>query len=46
VKLLGRAAIEAVQFSDDPEPDYLDVYAHELPYDDAPGSQQDAIYLK
>ena len=31
----GREAIEAVQFDDDPAPDYFDVAPHELPYSDA-----------
>jgi hypothetical protein len=34
--LLGRATIEAVQFTGDPEPDYIGVHPHELPYDEAP----------
>ena len=32
--LLGRTTIEAVQFTDDPEPDYVGVHPNELPYDD------------
>ena len=32
--LAGKTTIEAVQFTDDPEPDYVDVYPHELPYDE------------
>jgi hypothetical protein len=32
--LLGRATIEAVKFTDDPEPDYVGVQPNELPYDD------------
>ncbi|HWW00469.1 MAG TPA: hypothetical protein VNZ64_12285 [Candidatus Acidoferrum sp.] len=32
--LLGRATIEAVQFTDDPEPDYVGVHPNELPYDE------------
>ena len=32
--LLGRATIEAVQFTDDPAPDYVGVQPHELPYDE------------
>ena len=31
----GRESIDAVQFDVDPEPDYLDVAPHELPYPDA-----------
>lgn len=34
--LLGRATIRAVQFKDDPEPDYVGVRPDALPYDDAP----------
>jgi hypothetical protein len=34
--LLGRATIEAVQFTDDPEPDYVGVHPNELPYHEAP----------
>lgn len=34
--LLGRATIEAVQFTEDPEPDYIGVHPNELPYDEAP----------
>ena len=30
----GREAIEAVQFTDDPEPDYIGVDLDSLPYDD------------
>ena len=30
--LEGRETIEAVKFSEDPEPDYEDVYPDELPY--------------
>lgn len=37
--LLGRATIEAVQFTDDPEPDYVGVHPHELPYDEAPSDK-------
>ena len=33
--LLGRASIEAVQFSTDPEPDYVGVQPDKLPYDEA-----------
>ena len=33
--LLGRATIEAVKFTDDPEPDYIGVQPNELPYDDS-----------
>jgi len=33
--LLGRTTIEAVQFTDDPAPDYIDVHPKELPYDTA-----------
>ena len=32
--LLGRATIEAVQFTDDPEPDYVGVRPNQLPYDE------------
>ena len=32
--LAGQTAIEAVQFTTDPEPDYVDVYPHELPYEE------------
>jgi hypothetical protein len=37
--LLGQATIEAVQFTGDPEPDYIGVHPHELPYDEAPGDE-------
>lgn len=30
--LEGRDTIEAVQFTEDPAPDYVDVYPDELPY--------------
>ena len=33
--LLGRTTIEAVQFTDDPAPDYIDVHPSKLPYDKA-----------
>jgi len=33
--LLRRTTIEAVQFTDDPDPDYIDVHSKELPYDKA-----------
>jgi len=33
--LLGRTTIEAVQFTDDPAPDYIDVHPKELPYETA-----------
>ena len=33
--LLGRTTIKAVQFTDDPAPDYIDVHPKELPYDKA-----------
>jgi hypothetical protein len=33
--LQGRASIQAVQFADDPEPDYVDVHPNELPYEEA-----------
>jgi hypothetical protein len=32
--LLGRATIEAVQFADDPAPDYVGVHPDQLPYDE------------
>ena len=32
--LTGKTAIEAVQFTNDPEPDYVNVYPHELPYEE------------
>jgi len=32
--LLGRATIEAVQFEEDPAPDYVGVRPSELPYDE------------
>jgi hypothetical protein len=32
--LLGRATIEAVQFTDDPDPDYVGVPPNQLPYDE------------
>lgn len=32
--LLGRTTIEAVQFPDDPKPDYVNVNPDELPYDE------------
>lgn len=35
--LLGRPAIEAVQFVNDPEPDFIGVHPDELPYDEEPG---------
>ena len=31
--LLGRTTIEAVRFTDDPEPDYVGVQPNDLPYD-------------
>jgi hypothetical protein len=34
--LLGRATIEAVQFTDDPDPDYIGVEPKQLPYDEGP----------
>lgn len=34
--LMGRSTIEAVQFSMDPEPDYIGVHPDELPYDEVP----------
>jgi len=34
--LLGRSSIEAVQFTHDPEPDYIGVHPDDLPYDEAP----------
>ena len=34
--LLGRATIEAVQFANDPEPDYVGRSPDELSYDEAP----------
>jgi len=33
--LLGRSSIEAVQFTDDPKPDYIGVHPDKLPYDEA-----------
>ena len=30
--LLGHNTVKAVQFEEDPEPDYIDVYPDELPY--------------
>jgi hypothetical protein len=30
----GKTTIEAVQFANDPEPDHVDVYPHELPYEE------------
>jgi hypothetical protein len=33
--LLGRTTIEAVQFTDYPAPDYIDVHPSKLPYDEA-----------
>ena len=35
--LLDRPTIEAVQFTNDPEPDYIGVHPDELPYNEAPG---------
>jgi hypothetical protein len=32
--LLGRSTIEAVQFADDPAPDYVGVHPDQLPYDE------------
>ena len=32
--LAGQATIEAVQFPNDPDPDYVNVYPHELPYEE------------
>ena len=32
--LAGKATIEAVRFTNDPEPDYVNVYPHELPYEE------------
>ena len=37
--LLGRATIEAVQFTDDAGPDYVGVHPNELPYDEAPNER-------
>ncbi len=37
--LLGQTTIEAVQFPDDPEPDYIGVHPNELPYDEVPANQ-------
>jgi hypothetical protein len=34
--LLGLDTIDAVQFEQDPEPDYVDVSPEDLPYDEAP----------
>jgi len=34
--LFGRTTIEAVQFADDPQPDYVGVRPDDLPYDDTP----------
>jgi hypothetical protein len=34
--LLGRESIEAVQFTKDPEPDFIGMHPNELPYDAAP----------
>jgi hypothetical protein len=34
--LLGQATVEAVQFADDPDPDYVGLKPDELPYDDVP----------
>ena len=34
--LLGRSTVEAVQFTRDPEPDYIGVHPEKLPYDEAP----------
>ena len=31
--LAAKTTIEAVRFTDDPEPDYVNVYPHELPYE-------------
>jgi len=36
--LLGRATIQAVQFPDDPDPDYVGAHPNDLPYDEAVGS--------
>jgi hypothetical protein len=33
--LLGRSTIEAVKFTDDPEPDYVGMQPNELPYDNS-----------
>jgi hypothetical protein len=32
--LTGRATIDAVRFTADPEPDYIDVDPNQLPYDE------------
>jgi len=32
--LARKTTIEAVRFSNDPEPDYVDVYPHDLPYEE------------
>ena len=37
--LLGRATIEAVQFTNDPDPDYVGMEPNELPYDEVPMNQ-------
>jgi len=34
--LLGRTTIQAVRFTDDPEPDYVGVQPNDLPYDTTP----------
>ena len=34
--LLGRTTIQAIRFTDDPEPDYVGVRPNDLPYDAAP----------
>ena len=41
--LLGRATVEAVQFTDDPKPDYVGVSPNELPYDEAPNGATNII---
>ena len=32
--LAGKTTVEAVQFTNDPEPDYINVYPNELPYEE------------
>lgn len=37
---LGHVDIEAVQFTEDPSPDFLDVQPANLPYEDTPAAEQ------
>jgi hypothetical protein len=42
--LLARSSIEAVQFTSDPEPDYIGVHPDHLPYDEVPDHDTNAAH--